>query len=118
MAQNVNPKVCDALKQVQAATMDPTVVVMEGKGKAFQSISQSMSIAVQDAVDYMRNVSTMSATAQGVAMAKFLETKNPLYLTTAMADAQKIAANAAAAFALIGANAKEVLGQFDPTSGG
>ncbi|MBI9076659.1 MAG: hypothetical protein JEZ02_14730 [Desulfatibacillum sp.] len=116
MPDNVNSQVTDALTQVQTATMDPSVVIMEGKGKAFQSISQSMAIAVQDAVDYMRNVSTMSATAQGVAMAKFLETKNPLYLTQAMKDAQTMAANAAQSFALIGSNAKEVLGKFDPLS--
>ena len=116
MADNVNPQITDALNQIQTATMDPSVVIMEGKGKAFQSISQSMAIAVQDAVDYMRNVSTMSATAQGVAMAKFLETKNPLYLTQAMKDAQTMASNAATSFATISTNAKEVLGRFNPVS--
>ncbi len=116
MPDTVNSQVVDALKKVQDATMTPLVVQMEGKGKAFQSISQSMSIAVQDAVDYMRNVSTMSATAQGVAMAKFLETKDPYYLDYAMVQAQTMATNAAAAFALIGKDAKGILGDFDPTT--
>ncbi|ACL06353.1 conserved hypothetical protein [Desulfatibacillum aliphaticivorans] len=116
MPDNVNSQVTDALTQLQSATMDPGVVVMEGKGKAFQSISQSMAIAIQDAVDYMRNVSTMSATAQGVAMAKFLETKNQEYLDKALKDAIDMATNAADSFGKISASAKEVLGDFDPAS--
>lgn len=71
---NVNAQVIDVINQVQTATMATTVVKTSGAGKAYQSVAQSAAIAVQDAADALRNVSTIATTAAGVAMAQYLAT--------------------------------------------
>ena len=62
---NVNAQVIDVINQVQTATMSATVVKTSGAGKAYQSVAQSAAIAVQDAADALRNVSTNATTAAG-----------------------------------------------------
>jgi len=49
--------------------MNASAIRLAGAGRAYQSVAQSTAIAIQDATDYLRNVSTISATATGVAMA-------------------------------------------------
>jgi hypothetical protein len=41
--------------------------------KVYMSVAQSAALAIQDAVDNLRNVGTIATTAQGVAMAQMLE---------------------------------------------
>ncbi|HAA15717.1 MAG TPA: hypothetical protein DCE41_30015 [Cytophagales bacterium] len=91
--------------------ISPKYIREEGAGKAYQSVAQSMAIAVQDAADNLRNMQTISSTSQGVAMAKFLETMDPAYLM-AIEYANKMAANAAQNFQTIGTNAADVLTGF------
>lgn len=50
--------------------MDPTLVKIAGAGRAYQSVAQSTAIAIQDATDYLRNVSTIATTSIGVGMAQ------------------------------------------------
>ncbi len=64
----VNAQVVDVINKVQAATMAPQVVLTSGAGKAYQSVAQSSAIAVQDAADALRNISTIATTAAGAAL--------------------------------------------------
>ncbi len=107
----VNAQVVDSLSVTKDATLTPEIVRIEGAGKAYQSVAQSMAIAAQDATDYLRNVNTISTTAQGVAMAQLLETKDSFY-AEALAKAQEMAAQAADVFKTVGTNASDVLKGF------
>lgn len=107
----VNAQVNDALSVISQAAMSPDVVRISGAGKAYQSVSQSMAIAIQDATDNLRNAGTISTTAQGVAMAKLLETKNAFY-SQVLEQAQKMFDEAAETFRKIGTNAADVLKGF------
>lgn len=109
--EKVNPQVVDALSVASQATLKPELVRIEGAGKAYQSVAQSMAIAIQDATDNLRNLNTVSATAQGVAIAKYLETKESDY-GTILEQAQKMATEAAENFRLVGTNAADVLKGF------
>ena len=93
------------------ATVTPQYIREEGAGKAYQSVAQSTAIAVQDATDNLRNINTMSTTAMGVAMAKLLETKDPIY-AQAIETANKMALDAANNFKVVGSNAADVLKGF------
>lgn len=47
---------------INETNLDPAVVKTEGAGKAYQSVAQSMAIAVQDTTDYLRNITTLNTT--------------------------------------------------------
>jgi methylphosphotriester-DNA--protein-cysteine methyltransferase len=53
-------------------TMNPTLIKIAGAGRAYQSVAQSAAIAIQDATDYMRNMSTIAVTATGIGMAQLV----------------------------------------------
>jgi hypothetical protein len=107
----VNPQVIDVINAVQSATMAPQVVKTSGAGKAYQSVAQSTAIAVQDAADTLRNMSTISTTAIGVAMAQFLATKDAAYIQV-IAEAQLVMTNATANFTAVGTAAAQILKGF------
>lgn len=107
----VNAQVIDVINQVQTATMSPQIVLTSGAGKAYQSVAQSTAIAVQDAADTLRNVSTIATTAVGVAMAQLLATGDPKYVT-ALTQAQGLMTSAASDFSSIGTAASTVLKSF------
>jgi hypothetical protein len=77
---SVNPQIIDAINQSQAATMAPQVVLTGSAGKAYAAVAQSAAIAVQDAVDALRNATTTANAAAGIALAQFLESGDPRYL--------------------------------------
>lgn len=107
----VNPQVKDAIATLQKAVLDGSVVTAAGAGMAYQSVAQSAAIAVQDAADTLRNMSTIATTAAGVALAQLLATKDPAYAEV-ITQANLTVTNAAANFLLIGQNATQVLSQF------
>ncbi|MHA6847679.1 hypothetical protein [Ralstonia syzygii] len=107
----VNSQVIDVINQTQLATMSPQVVLTSGAGKAYQSVAQSTALAVQDATDALRNLSTIATTAAGVAMAQFLATGDPKY-ATALSQAQDLMTNATDDYAKIGSVAAAVLKGF------
>lgn len=107
----VNPQVIDVINQVQLATMSPQVVLTSGAGKAYQSVAQSTSIAVQDATDALRNISTIATTAVGVAMAQYLATGDQKY-ANAISKAQELMQGATDDYAKIGTAAASVLKGF------
>jgi hypothetical protein len=98
-------------EQLHAATPELAVDPQELAGKAYQSIAQSMAIAVQDAADALRNISTISTTAAGVAMAQLLATGDPKYAEAVVA-AQAMMGQASENFQQIGAAAAAVLSGF------
>lgn len=93
----------------QALAADPA----EWSGQAYQSVAQSAAIAIQDAADYLRNVTTIATTAAGVAMAQYLA--NPAgaeQYRAVMAETQKFVAAAMSNFETIGVNAEKLLKHF------
>jgi hypothetical protein len=107
----VNPQVVDILNVINHATMDPQTVLTSGRGKAFQSVAQSAAIAVQDATDALRNVSTIATTAAGVALAQFIATGEPKY-SDALKQAQALMTNATSDYAAVGAAATQIVTNF------
>ncbi|MBT0569621.1 hypothetical protein KIK84_04745 [Curvibacter sp. CHRR-16] len=105
---NTNNQVVDAINQVQLATMGPQVVMTSGAGKAYQSVAQSTAIAVQDAADALRNISTIATTTMGVAMAQFLATKDPSYIPV-INNAQQLISQATVEFGNVGATAANIV---------
>jgi hypothetical protein len=69
----VDPVIIDAINQSQSATMGATQLTKGGAGRAYQVVAASAAIAIQDATDMLRNASTVSTTAIGVALAQMLE---------------------------------------------
>jgi hypothetical protein len=91
----VNGQIVDAVKTSTSAVMgsfktypDQSVTPVHGTSTvyantiAYPKISQAAAFSVQDATDYMRNIMTMSATAQGVILKLMVENeaKAPLYI--------------------------------------
>jgi hypothetical protein len=107
----VDSQVIDAINQIQTATMSPQVILTSGAGKAYQAVAQATAIAVQDATDTLRNFSTLTTTAVGVAMAQFLATGDPKY-AAAITIAQGAMSEAVTDFANIGRTSAEVLKGF------
>lgn len=107
---NVNPKVIDMINQAQAATMDYQVVMTSGAGKAYQSVAQSAAIAVQDATDALRNVSTIATTAAGVIVAQMIAGNDAN--ADALTQIQSLMTNATEDYARIGAAAINILESF------
>ena len=106
----VNSQIIDVINQAQTATMSAQIVLTSGAGKAYQSVAQSTAIAVQDATDALRNISTIATTAAGVAMAQLLA-GNP-NSENALQVAQKMMEDATNDFSRIGAAAAAVLREF------
>ena len=117
MGNNIqlNPQVVSTLNVTRDYTLCAKVVMVEGQGKAYQSVAQSVAIAIQDATDYLRNISTTSATAQGVAMAKILEDVTKAAEYEPAIDAAKTMVDAAADFLKnVGDSGADALSGFEP----
>ncbi|WP_298769322.1 hypothetical protein [uncultured Shewanella sp.] len=109
---NVNPQVVSTLEALQKATLSGEVVKASGAGKAYQSVSQSSAIAIQDATDNLRNINTMATTAMGVAMAQMLATGEVKTYSGIIAEAQKIVADGTINFTAVGKGAGALLSDF------
>src|SRR5713226_986650 len=108
MPNTVDAQIIDVINQVQKATMAPQVVLTSGAGKAYQSVAQSAAIAIQDAADALRNVSTIATTASGVAMAQLLATGEDKY-AKALSHAQDMMKSATEDFTQVGLAASTIL---------
>jgi len=76
----VDAQIVDAINQIQLAVMSPQSVRTSGAGKAYQVVAHSAALAVQDAANALGGVSTLAATASGVALTRFLTTGDAKYL--------------------------------------
>ena len=103
----------------QDNSISPQLMKEEGTMKAYQSVAQSTALAIQDAVDNLRNINTISTTAAGVAMSQMLAKPDPVHVKfyqDIINNAQTMAEKAAENFKTIGTNAAAVLSGF-PTAG-
>ncbi|MCW8875426.1 MAG: hypothetical protein OQK51_00005 [Kangiellaceae bacterium] len=108
----VNGKVVNTIESLQQSTLTGTLIKHSGAGKAYQSVSQSSAIAIQDATDNLRNVSTMSTTAMGVAISQMLATGEVDKYAPIIQQASEMVKSSAEAFQLIGSNASKLLEDF------
>jgi glycerol kinase len=95
------------------SSITPQIMKEEGAMKAYQSVAQSMALAIQDAVDNLRNINTISATAMGVAMAQMLaDPATAAVYEPIVTNAQQMSTSASGNFLTIGQNAAAVLNGF------
>ncbi len=92
-----------------------SVAAATAAAKAYQSVAQSGAIAIQDGVDNLRNLMTISTTAIGVAMAKFIATQDAFYLQV-ITEAQGLVTTGATQLTDIGTAASGVINGF-PSGG-
>ena len=102
--QSQEPPAAATLKLVRDQVIGSTQVEDSASGKAFQAVSQTAAMAVQDAANALRNVSTIGSTALGVAMAQYLSTHDEKYKDI-IEKAQGIISQAADDFQQIGTSA-------------
>ena len=107
----IDQALIDAVVNSRDAVMGPQTVLTSGAGKAYQSVAQTAAIAIQDAADNLRNISTIATTATGVAMAEYLATGQP-DMQAFLAITKTMMANATADFAAIGEASNAIIGEF------
>jgi len=112
----LNIQLLDSMKQVRTAVTYPDVTFDTGSGKAFNFVAQAAAMAVQDATDNLRNISTMSTTAIGVAMTQLVSSGDIQTWGPVVQVAQTLVRNCAVDFQTIGTQAAEVLRTFPPAS--
>lgn len=108
---NVNARIVAAIEQTQQAVLSAQVVRTSGAGKAYQLAAQSAAIAIQDATEALRSMSTITTTAASVAMANFLATGDEKYLR-GISAARDMMATATDDFAAVAAFAIKVMTDF------
>ena len=94
--------------------VSPGIAKNEGSAVAYQAVAQATSMAVQDATDYLRNISVIAATTVAVASAKMIEQETTTPWSDIITTAQDTVNTAAATFATIGGDAAVVLAGFAP----
>lgn len=110
----VNHQVIDAIDKVRASVSAPGAVRDTGSGKAFNFVAQATAMAIQDATDNLRNVSTMSTTAIGVAMTQLISSGDTATWTDVIRLAQNLVKSSADDFKNIGTTAACVMRNFPP----
>jgi len=105
----------DALVPSTKPVIDAESLFQSGAGKAFQMVAQSAALAVQDATDNLRNLSTLSTTAIGVAMSQLMSSGDLKTWVPVIQAAQQIVRQSTGDFERIGQCAAKVVKEF-PTS--
>lgn len=111
-----NVQIVDSINVLRSAVLTPQIIKATGAGKAYHSIAQSAAIAVQDATDNLRNMTTIGATAVGVAMSQYIETGSKEH-KDAITQAQNLVTQAVSDFQKIGEAAAIVVSSFSPNFG-
>ncbi len=83
-----------------------------GGGAAYQAVAQTTALTVQDATDYLRNITVIGATTVGVASAEMIAQQQPDPWTQIIETAQNAVDTAAASFLTIGTDAATVLANY------
>lgn len=91
---------------------DPSLPCTQAIGLGVQSVAQSMAIAVQDATDLLRNISTIEATALGVATAKWVAEPENLAYKVIIDNCGKVIKDTAQTLEEIGTNTSNVLKKY------
>gem|GEM_PF-2666213 len=79
------PGLAEAIDIMQAATLNPQVVLTSGSGKAYQLVAQSAALAIVDAGDLMRAAGTFAVLLKAMAMTKYAITGEEKYFVAAQA---------------------------------
>ncbi|TDF41464.1 hypothetical protein EYS14_00980 [Alteromonadaceae bacterium M269] len=108
----VNPQIINSIQAVQQATLTGDIIKHSGAGKAYQSVSQTAAIAIQDAADQLRHMGTIGTTATGVAISQLLATGNVKECTEVLQQLQDMMTNSTSNFKTIGENASSILKEF------
>lgn len=101
----------DAFEGIRETVLAPTNLASMGAGSAYQAVAQSAAIAIQDATENLRNMSSIGSTAIGVAMAQYLATGKSEY-KDAIESAQKIVSQATKDFSDVGQSASLIVNSF------
>jgi hypothetical protein len=110
---SIDQALIDAVVNTRDAVMSQQTVLTSGAGKAYQSVAQTAAIAVQDAADTLRNISTIATTATGVAMAEYLATSGASPdMEKFLSYTKTMMANATADFGAIGTAASTIANEF------
>ncbi len=112
----LNAQINDTIGKVRAAVSAPSAAVETGSAKAFNYVAQATAMAVQDATDNLRNISTMSTTAIGVAITQMLTSGDVQTWTRVLELAQGLVHQSAKDFESIGQTAAQVLSKFPPAT--
>lgn len=112
----VNPQVLDAIRQNQVSVFGTSesgnVSAVSGRGKAYQSVAQSTAIAIQDATDSLRNISTISTTAIGAALAEWMVTQKEQPSKAIIDEVLKVQEKATLNFEAVGLAAISIADQY------
>ncbi len=108
----VNEQIKNSIEAVQQATLTGDVIRHSGAGKAYQSVSQTVAMTIQDAADQLRNMGTLSATATGVAVSQLLATGNLAEYEAVFKQVQGMHSTSADDFKSISQAASQVLSDF------
>jgi hypothetical protein len=110
----LNGQIVDTIHEVRAVVSSPAAAVETGSAKAFNFVAQATAMAIQDATDNLRNISTMSTTAIGVAMTQMLSSGDIQTWVRVLELAQDLVKQSTKDFETIGHKAAEVLSKFPP----
>ena len=113
----VNPKIIDAVIQTNSAVLGQAGAF--GAAAAYEQVSHSMALAVQDSVDHLRNVAVLSTTAVGIALAftaasAAKQEPPPTAVKDLLNDAKDVLDQAAAHMMTVGTDASDILSKFAP----
>lgn len=101
------------LEKIHNQVLTPEVVKVQGAGKAYQMVAQSMAIAIQDATDHLRNISTISSTAVAVTTELMIANPDKFEQYSKILDkAQGSISKATFSFGKVGKDAGQILKDF------
>ena len=107
----ITPTVLETVETTNKMVIDPKTTRIHGSGSAYQAVSQTMAMTVQDASALLRNINTLSTTAMGVATAKLISDGDPK-MAAVIQQAQQTIENAAETFKTIGTYSGDILKNF------
>ena len=108
----VSKQITSSIEAIQQATLTGDIIRHSGAGKAYQSVSQTVAITIQDAADQLRNMGTISTTATGVAVSQLLATGNAKECEAVFKQVQSMLTMSADNFKSISQTASQVLKDF------
>lgn len=112
----VNPQLLETMNSVRFAVNSPEVAVETGSNKAFNFVAQAAAMAIQDATDNLRNLSTVSTTAIGVAMTQLVSSGDIHTWAPIVNLAQGLVTSSANDLTNIGNQVSDMLRKFPPAA--
>ena len=97
--------------------MNAANIRLAAAGRAYQAVAQSAAIAIQDGTDYLRNLSTISTTSIGVAMALLVAGDPKGNAQKIITAAQNVASDGVTQFGKISQAAVKVATDFPQSFG-